>query len=80
MRLNCVAMFFYTQTRGVIELEENLDLFILQSYSDSDLDDNGVGSIRCCTEYHKFDAKTDEKLVSIRCHPNYRGKGYFWYD
>ena len=63
-----------------MELEENLDLFILQSYSDSDLDDNGVGSIRCCTEYHKVDARTDEKLVSLRCHPNYRGKGYSWYD
>ena len=76
----CRDVFFDTQTRGVMELEENLDLFILQSYSDSDLDDNGVGSIRCCTEYHKVDARTDEKLVSLRCHPNYRGKGYSWYD
>ena len=22
----------------------------------------------------------DEKLISIRCHPNYRGKGFPWYD
>ena len=71
---------FDTQTRGVIELEVNLALFILQNYSDSDLDENGKGSIRCCTEYHKYDIKTDEKMVSIRCHPNFRGKGYSWYD
>ena len=61
-------------------LEDNLDLFILQSYSESDLDDDGVGSIRCCTEYHKYDATTDEKMIAIRCHPNFRGKGYAWYD
>ena len=59
---------------------DNLDLFILQSYSESDLDDDGVGSIRCCTEYHKYDANTDEKMIAIRCHPNFRGKGYAWYD
>jgi hypothetical protein len=23
---------------------------------------------------------TDEKMVSICCHPNFRGKGYSWYD
>jgi hypothetical protein len=63
-----------------MELEGNLDLFILQSYSDSDLDDGGVGSIRRCTEYHKFDARTDEQVKSIRCHPYYREKGYSWYD
>jgi hypothetical protein len=36
-------------------LEKNLARFIFQSYSDSDLDINGEGCIRCCTEYHKFD-------------------------
>ena len=76
----CRDVFFDTRTRGAIELEDNLDLFILQSYCDSDLDGNGAGSIRCCTEYHKFNINTDEKMVSIRCHPNYRGKGYPWYD
>ena len=76
----CRDVFFDTKTVGVLDLEENLSLFILQTYIDSDLDDNGVGSIRCCTEYHKYNTKTDEKMVSIRSHPNYRGKGYAWYD
>jgi hypothetical protein len=76
----CRDVFFDTETSGVIALEDNLDLFILQSYSASYLDDNGVGRIRCCTEYHKYNADTDEKMISIRCHPNYRGKGYAWYD
>jgi hypothetical protein len=49
----CRDVTFDTQTRGLIKLEDNLALFILQSYSDSDLDGNGVGSIWCCTEYHK---------------------------
>jgi hypothetical protein len=76
----CRDVTFDTQTRGLIKLEDNLALFILQSYSNSDLDENGEGRIRCCTEYHKYSTKTDEKMVSIRCHPNYRGKGYSWYD
>ena len=76
----CRDTHFDTQTRGDMALEDNLDLFILQSYSESDLDDDGVGSIRCCTEYHKYDANTDEKMIAIRCHPNFRGKGYAWYD
>ena len=76
----CRDSVFDSQTQGVIDLEDNLELFILQTYSDSDLDDDGVGSIKCCTEYHKYNDETDEKMVSIRCHPNYRGKGYSWYD
>jgi hypothetical protein len=76
----CRDVVYDTQTLGVINLEENLDLFILQTYSDSDLDGDGVGSIKGCTEYHKYNDETDEKMVSIRCHPNYRGKGYSWYD
>ena len=76
----CCDAFFNTQTRGVIKVEDNLDLFILQSYADSDLDDLGVGSIRCFAEYHKYSSETNEKMVSIRCHPNYRGKGYCWND
>jgi hypothetical protein len=76
----CRDVFFDTQTRGVLDLEDNLALFILQSYCDSDLDENGVGSIGCCTEYHKYNTATEEKMVSVRCHPNFRGKGYSWYD
>jgi hypothetical protein len=76
----CRDVVYDTQTLGVINLEENLDLFILQTYSDSDLDGDGVGSIKGCTEYHKYNDETDEKMVSIRCHPNYRGKRYSWYD
>jgi hypothetical protein len=76
----CRASVFDTQTKGVIDLEDNLELFILQSYSDSDLDEDGVGSVWCCTEYHKYNNETEEKMVSICCHPNYRGKEYTWYD
>jgi hypothetical protein len=76
----CRDVFFDTKTIGLIDLEDNLSLFILQTYADSDLDDNGVGSITCCTEYHKYNTKTDEKMVSIRSHPNFRGKGNSWYD
>ena len=76
----CRDVLFDTQTRGVLEVKDNLALFILQSYSASDLDDNGEGAIGCCTEYHKYNTATDEKMVSIRCHPNFRGKGYSWYD
>jgi hypothetical protein len=36
----CRDVTFDAQTRGLIELEDNLALFILQSYSDSDLDGN----------------------------------------
>ena len=72
----CRDVIFDTKTIGLIDLEDNLSLFILQMYADSDLDDNGV----CCTEYHKRNTKTDEKMVSICSHPNFRGKGYSWYD
>ena len=34
-------VFFTTQTREPINLEENLALFILQMYSETDLDENG---------------------------------------
>ena len=76
----CRDVFFDTETTGLIDLEENLSLFILQTYMESDLDHKGVGSIRCCTEYQKYNTETDEKMISIRSHPNYRGKGYPWYD
>ena len=75
----CIKPRFNTQTRA-IKLEKNLSLFIWQTYSESDFDVHGEGSIKCCTEYHKYDVDTDEKLISIRCHPNYRGKGSPWYD
>ena len=70
-----------TRTRTPINLEENVALFILQHYRDSDLDINGEGCVHCCTEYHKFDANNDnETLIYLRCHPNYRGEGKPWYD
>jgi hypothetical protein len=76
----CREVTFNTQTRGPMNLEENLSLFILQNYRETDLDMYGEGCIKCCTEYHKYDVDKDEKLISIRCHPNYRGKGFPWYD
>ena len=76
----CRVVFFDTKTIEPIDLEDNCSLFVLQTFADSDLDVNGVGSIMCCTEYHKYNAKTDEKMVSICSHPNFRGKGYSWYD
>ena len=73
-----------TQTRGQISLEDNIALFILQNYGESDLDARGEGSIDCCTEYRKFDANNGgiggETYISLRCHPNYRGEGNPWYD
>ena len=71
---------FNTQSTGRMALEKNLDRFILQSYSDTDLDVNGEGSIQCCTEYHKFYVDDGERLISLRCHPNYRSREYPWYD
>ena len=71
---------FTTQTRGPMHLEDNLSMFIIQYYGSSDLDEQGEGSIACCTEYHKTDSSTKEKMICIRCHPNFRAKGYPWYD
>jgi hypothetical protein len=71
----CCEVIFDTQTTAPIKLEENLALFILQSYDNMDLDDNQVGSVMCCTECHKFDMKSKKKMISIRCHPNYHGMG-----
>jgi hypothetical protein len=68
------------QTRAPIHLEDNLSMFILQHYSSSNLDEQGEGRIECCTEYHKTDATTKEKMICIFCHPNFRAKGYPWYD
>jgi hypothetical protein len=76
----CREVTFDTRTTAPIKLEDNLALFILQNYENTDLDDNREGSVTCCTEYHKFDRKSAEKLICIRCHPNYRGKGFCWYD
>jgi hypothetical protein len=63
-----------TQTRGDMNLEPNLSMFILQSY-DADLDANGEGSITCCTEYMKFEIASKENMIHVRSHPNYRGSG-----
>lgn len=68
-----------TQTRGDMNLEPNLAMFILQSY-DTDLDANGEGSISCCTEYIKFETASKDKMIHVRCHPNYRSSGKGWYD
>jgi hypothetical protein len=63
---------FTTQTRGPMHLEDHLSMFILQQYyGSSDLDERGEGSIACCTEYHKTDSVTKEKMICI-CYP--------WYD
>jgi hypothetical protein len=76
----CREVCFDTASPGRMVLEKNLARFIVQSYSNSDLDVNGEGCIQCCTEYHKFDVGEGERLISLRCHPNYRSKGYPWYD
>ena len=73
---------FHTQRKGPINLEQNIALFILQSYcKESDLAIRGEGCIHCCTEYHNNDVDhhSGETLISLCCHPIYRGKGY-WYD
>ena len=44
-----------------------------------DMNADGSGHVSCCTEYHKVDANGN-RLISIRCHPNYRGTGHAWYD
>jgi hypothetical protein len=56
-RLHC-EVIFDTQTTAPIKLKDNLALFILQSYEDTDLDNNRAGSVTCCTEYHKFDRQS----------------------
>ncbi len=40
---------FHTQTKGPINLEQNIALFILHIYCKSDLDIRGEGCIQCCT-------------------------------
>jgi hypothetical protein len=69
---------FTMQTRAPIHLEDILLLFILLDYVSSNLDEQGEGRIECCTEYHNTDATKKEKMICIRCHPNFRGKGYAW--
>ena len=71
---------FTTQTRAPIHLEDNLLMFILWHCGSSNLDEQGEGRIDCCTEYHKTDATTKEKMICIRCNPNFRSKGYPWYN
>ena len=61
----CCEVIFDTQTTAPIKLEDNLALFILQSYENTDLDDNRAGSVTCCKEYHKFDRKSNKKMISI---------------
>jgi hypothetical protein len=78
--LLCREVIFDTESRGVMKLEKDLARFIVQSYSETDLDVHGEGCILCCTEYHKYNADDGERLISLRCHPNYRSKGYPWYD
>ena len=71
---------FNTQSRGPMKLEQHVARFIVQHYSDTDLNNDGEGCIQCCTEYHKYDVDNGERLISLRCHPNYRSKGHPWYD
>ena len=73
-------VIFMTQTRAPINLEQNLAFFILQTYSETDLDENGEGTVECSTEYMKYEVDSKEKCISIRAHPNFRGKGFPWYD
>jgi hypothetical protein len=74
----CRQVVFHTQTTGPMKLENNLALFILQTYR-ADLNEYGIGKVLCCTEYQKEDMHGN-RLISIRCHPNYRGTGHSWYD
>jgi len=73
---------FITTTNALLSLEPNLDLFLLQYYSE-EFSEQGEGSVACCTEYNKFNLRhhgaPEELLIAIRCHPNYRGAGA-WYD
>lgn len=76
----CREVFFDTQSTGTMKLEKDMARFIVQSYSKSDLNIRGEGCIQCCTEYHKYNVDSGERLISLRCHPNYRSKGHPWYD
>ena len=70
-------VIFDTRTRVAIQLKDNLSMFILQHYSSSNLNERGEGSVQCCTECHKTNVTTNEMIIRIRCHPNYRrGQGY----
>jgi hypothetical protein len=73
-------VFFTTQTREPINLEQNLALFILQTYSETDLDENGEGIVECSTEYMKYKVDSKRKCISIRAHPNFQGDGFPWHD
>ena len=78
----CCKVSFITKTTSSLVLEPNLHIFLMQYYSD-EFTDQGEGCIACCTEYHKFDMRrhgtSEQLLIAIRCHPNYRGEGA-WYD
>jgi hypothetical protein len=67
--------FCTMQTREPINLEQNLALFILQTYSETDLDENGEFTVECSTEYMKYEVDSKEKCISIRAHLNFRGNG-----
>ena len=68
-------VFFLTQTREPINLEQNLELFFLQTYSETDLNENGEFTVECSTEYMKYEVDSKEKCISIRAHLNFRGNG-----
>jgi hypothetical protein len=71
---------FHRQTKGPINLKQNIAYFILQSYSKSDLDVCGEDCIQFCKEYHKCDVDHGgETFISLCCLCNCRGKVY-WYD
>lgn len=78
----CYKVSFITKSTSALVLEPNLHIFLLQYYSD-EFTDQGEGCIACCTEYNKFDMRgqgtSEQLLIAIRCHPNYRGEGA-WYD
>jgi len=65
---------FITTTNALLSLEPNLDLFLLQYYSE-EFSEQGEGSVACCTEYNKFNLRhhgaPEELLIAIGCHPNY---------
>lgn len=74
----CYYVQLNNRSATPIELEPNLEFFLMDYYRAQWDAATGVGSLLLRTEYRRYDLN-NECLIHIRCHPDYRSNGP-WYD
>ena len=74
----CYYVHLVNGSATPIELEPNLEFFLMDYYREQWDAETGVGSLMLRTEYRRH-AQNGECLIHIRCHPDYRRNGP-WYD